>query len=318
MDYTLKDATKKDIEIINGIKLITMIDEEMDKKLTHTEKEKIKSKIEQEVKENYTNYKIIFVGKKIAGVYSAVPYQKGIMIDELYLFEEFKNKGIASSIINNIKNNNDFTYMWYYDKNTTLKELTKKEGFIEYKTNNRVSIVRYNNLYNRILELLNDYIIGYSDKKGNLYKNCYSNFNDLYTLQKPQDTMDKKIGLCFDQVEVERYLLSKHDIKFRTYYMLYQDSELGPAHSFVLYKENNKYYWLESSWLKYRGIHEYDTKEEAYLDITYKFSKTIDNFKRDRLKLYEYDKPRYGISYERFRNNAYEGKVIRLSRMLNI
>ena len=71
---------------------------------------------------------------------------------------------------------------------------------------------------------------------------------------------------------------------------------------------------LENAWLKYRGIHEYNTKEAAYLDIAHKFAKTIPNCKVEKLKLYEFEKPRYGINYDRYKNNALNGKVIRLSR----
>ena len=41
LDYKIVDAKDKDVEIITSMKLVTMIDDEMDKILSYAEKEKI-------------------------------------------------------------------------------------------------------------------------------------------------------------------------------------------------------------------------------------------------------------------------------------
>ena len=61
-------------------------------------------------------------------------------------------------------------------------------------------------------------------------------------------------------------------------------------------------------------LHEYESKESAYLDIAKKFGETIKDFKKDKLKLYEFEKPRYGSSYEKYKINAFNGRVIKLFR----
>ena len=314
MNYTVEQATKKDVEILISIKLLTMVDDVMDKMLSYDERNKIKIKISKEINENYANYNIIYIDKKKAGAYSVAPYKKGVMIDELFLFEEYRNHEVGTKIINDIRKGYDNTYIWFYQENTDLKRLLISLGFQEYELENRIEIMKINDAPRRILDTISEIKIGYADRKGNIYHNINHNFNDIFYLRKPEDILSSKIGLCFEQVELERFLLSKHDLNFRSYFLLYQDSNPGFSHSFIIYKDNNKYYWLENAWLKYRGIHEYKTKEEAYLDIAYKFGKTIPNFKRDKLKLYEFDKPRYGISYEKYKNNAFNGHVIRLSR----
>ena len=314
MKYVCHDATKRDIEIITSIRLITMVDSVMEKKLSYEEKSKLKDKIAKDIKDNYDKYKVIYVDNKKAGIYLVVPYLKGIMIDIIYLFEEYRNSGIGTDIINNIKKEYDFTYIWLYQNNELFIKLLKKLGFDEYEKNNRIIILRSMDFADRLLDSMKDFKIGYSDRKGNYYRVLDDSFLDNYYLQKPLDAINSKIGLSFDQVEVERYYLNKMDVSFRTYYLLYQDSELGPAHSFLLYRDNKKYYWLENAWYKYRGVHEYNSKEEAFIDISRKFSKTIKNFKKEKLKLFEFDKPRYGTSYERYKNNAITGHIIRLTR----
>ena len=308
------NATKKDIDVITSIKLVTMIDDFMDKKLSHEERKKIEEAIKKEIKDNFDKYQIVYVNKKRAGVYITVPYKNGVMVDEIYLFDEYRNKGIGTSIINSIRDNNHFTYIWLYQDNKDMYRFLKRMGFVDYERNNRLIIMRINNVGPKILKILSDIKNGYVDRKGNYYHICKTDFYDIYYLQKPQDLLESKVGLCFDQVELERYFFNKYDIKFRTYYLIYQDGLLGPAHSFLIYKDNNKYYWLENSWYKYRGIHEYESKESAYLDIAKKFGATINGFKKDRLKLYEFEKPRYGSGYEKYKVNAFNGKVIKLFR----
>ena len=190
----------------------------------------------------------------------------------------------------------------------------KRLGFVEFEKNNRITIMRINDAATKLLETMVDIKNGYADRKGNYYHVCKDDFYDVFYLQKPQDLLESKVGLCFDQVELERFYLNKYDIQLRTYYLIYQDGLLGPAHSFLIYKDNEKYYWLENSWYKYRGIHEYESKESAYLDIAKKFGNTIKDFKKEKLKLYEFEKPRYGSGYEKYKINAFNGKVIKLFR----
>ena len=314
MNYTIEKATKKDIEMITSIKVSTMIDEITDKKLSIDERNKIREKIKEEIKEDYNNYNIIYIDKKKIGAYEVVPYKKGVMIDEIYIYEEYRNRQIGTNIINSIRKAYDNTYIWFYKENEDLQRLLISLGFQECENKNRIIIMKSNDAPRRILDKMSNIKLGYLDRKGNLYHNYSSYFNETFYLRKPEDIITSNIGTCFEQVELARLLLSKQDINLRTYFLLYQDGNEGASHSFIIYKDNKKYYWFENAWLKYQGIHEYSKKESAYLDIAYKFGKTIPNFKRDKLKLYEFEKPRFGINYEKYKNNALSGHVIRLSR----
>ncbi len=314
MEYVCQKATKKDIDIITSIKIVTMIDEVMDKKLSHSERTKIEEAIKSDIKDNYDKYSILYVNRIRAGVFVTVPYKNGIMIDEIYIFDGYRDKGIATSIIESVIKDNYFTYIWLYSNNKDFLRLLKKIGFVKMDEKNRIIIMGISDVGPKILEQMKDIKIGYVDRKGNYYHNCNNDFKEVYYLQKPQDLLNTKIGLCFDQVELERFLLSKYGFNLRTYYLLYQDGPLGPAHAFLLYKSNDRYYWIENAWYKYKGIHEYETKDLAFLDISKKFAQTIVNCKKDKLKLYEYDKPRSGSNYERFSVNAFNGRIVKLFR----
>ena len=79
--------------------------------------------------------------------------------------------------------------------------------------------------------------------------------------------------------------------------MMYPDDDLDYAHTFLIYKDSKKYYWIENAWYKYKGIHVYDSKDELFDDVLGKFIGTIPNGDVKKIKLYMYDKPRFGISY---------------------
>ena len=104
LDYKIVDAKDKDSDILTSIKLVTMIDDEMDKILSYNEKEKIRKSVVKNIEMTCEQYKIIYVGKKIAGAYVVMPYEDGFIIDEIYLFKEFRNQGIGTEIINRINN----------------------------------------------------------------------------------------------------------------------------------------------------------------------------------------------------------------------
>ena len=82
LDYKIVDAKDKDVEIITSMKLVTMIDDEMDKILSYAEKEKIKKNIVRNINLTYLNYKMIMINNRIAGAYVIVPYNEIWNIDE--------------------------------------------------------------------------------------------------------------------------------------------------------------------------------------------------------------------------------------------
>lgn len=82
-------------------------------------------------------------------------------------------------------------------------------------------------------------------------------------------------------------------MEFKTYFIVHYDDDKCPTHTFLIYKENNKYYWFEHSWEKYRGIKAFDTEIDALKDIKEKFIKDELNNKYNSMNLciYEYSTP---------------------------
>ena len=307
LDYKLVDAQFKDSDILVSIKLVTMIDDEMDKVLSYTEKNKIRKSVDINVERTCESYKIIYVGKKIAGAYLTLPYEDGIIIDEIYLFEEFRNKGIGTDIIKKIQKENPDLYVWVYKNNKKAIDLFERLGF-RVISNGRTLIMKYDKVYINIKDKLDGIKLGYRDKEGNFYSGFKYNFKDIYYLQSPKQLLESKVGCCFDQVELERELVSKLNVDCRTYYMMYPDDDIDYAHTFLIYKDSKKYYWLENAWLKYKGVHVYDSKDELFEDIVSKFVNTIPNGSINRVKLFMYDKPRAGLNYTKLLSHFINSK----------
>lgn len=317
LNYNIVNADEKDIEILTSIKSVTMIDDVMDEKLSPNEKIKIKQSIAINIRENYREYKLVYIENKIVGAYIVLPHLDGSLIDQLYLFSDYRKKGIGTDIINKIKEEYRKVYVWVYKTNEKAVKLFKRLGFNIHEDNGRILILKYDEICIKVVEQLKEIKLGYIDKDGKRLVNCDNNFRENYVLQAPSDLIESKIGLCFDQVELERYLLSRLDINFRTYFLLYQISDLGPAHAFLIFKDSNKYYWFENAWIKYRGIHRYLSKEEALKDIVAKFKETIENCDITKMRLYEFDRPRSGSNYTKYIGNAMNGRIIKISDLLD-
>lgn len=111
-------------------------------------------------------------------------------------------------------------------------------------------------------------------------------FNTYY-LQRPEECLKSGYGICYDQVELERYWLNSHDYETFTYYTPYHN------HAFLIYKNGSNYYSFERAIEKYNGINQANSLDDA-----------ITNYKRKQLKytsiqdiaLYPYENPTFGCS----------------------
>lgn len=48
-----------------------------------------------------------------------------------------------------------------------------------------------------------------------------------------------------------------------------------PSHTFLVYQNNNYYYWFEHSWNKYMGVHQYKSMKKLYEDVKINLLKKI-------------------------------------------
>ena len=118
----------------------------------------------------------------------------------------------------------------------------------------------------KIDEVMSQIEYGWVDKDGNKHTEM-SGFSDNYRLQFPDELLKSKLGVCWDQVELERKLFADLGIKVTPFFIVYYNESKCPTHTFILFEENGKTVWYEHAWLRHAGWHEYDSITDAIRDI---------------------------------------------------
>ena len=167
---------------------------------------------------------------------------------------------------------------------------------------------------NEVMKLMNSIKYGWVDKKGKKHINDYGTFSNEYILQSPEDLIKSKLGVCWDQVELERYYFKDINCNVKTFFIVHYDNKNCPTHTFLTFEKDDKFYWFEHSWEKFRGIHKYETLNNLLKDVKEKFIhfELNDNYNEESLAIHEYNKPRYNISVQEFYAHCDSGKYIDL------
>lgn len=127
MNYNLRNANIKDIQILIKYKLNTIMEYAND--LTKEENKKIINYVNNNIPKQINNYQMILINNKIIGAVSINNIDDGILLDEIFIEKDFRNKGIGSNIIKKIIENYDTVYLWVFKLNYKAINLYKKMGF---------------------------------------------------------------------------------------------------------------------------------------------------------------------------------------------
>ncbi len=234
---------------------------------------------------------------------------KCTLVDCIYMTKEY---------VTNIKKNNhqeyicgkyeEGRYAWILENITPLEHPIKAKG--------QLNIWNYYNEF-EIMDLMKNIDYGWIDKDNKKHVLVDETYSDNYILQSPKEIIKNKIGICWDQVELERYYFKGNDWNIKTYFLVHYDGDKCPTHTFLTFEKNNKCYWFEHSWEKFRGIHEYKSLKELLFDIRDKFIKyELDNdYVVDNLVLHEHKKPKYHISVQEFYNHCDYGTYIEFEEL---
>ncbi len=135
--YKLERASIKDIERIKKYKLNTIF--EYAKDLDTEEVEKINNYVNKTISKQIFEYKNIILNNIIVGSFLITKNKDGLLLDEIFLEEQYRNKGIGTTIIKDVvsKANNN-VYLWVYKDNIKAVNLYNKLGFnVKEKTDSR-------------------------------------------------------------------------------------------------------------------------------------------------------------------------------------
>lgn len=165
------------------------------------------------------------------------------------------------------------------------------------------------NILNKIKEI--DY--GWVDQNKIVHHSSKRNFFlENYKLQTIEDTLKYKVGTCWEQVELIRYLGKQEKLNIDTYIIIYNDPNKIARHSIAVTKINNKYYYLENAWKDQGKNIEFNSIEEILRTIVNQFPRMykIDEFDKTKIEIYKYLEPTPGLNYEEFTNYCRKGERI--------
>ncbi len=135
--YKLENASIKDIERIKKYKLNTIF--EFAKDLDKEEVERINNYVNEIVPKQILEYKNIILNNIVVGSFLLTKNEPGLLLDEIFIEKQYRNKGLGASIIKDIisKTNNN-VYLWVYKDNIKAINLYNKLGFnIKEETGSR-------------------------------------------------------------------------------------------------------------------------------------------------------------------------------------
>ena len=186
----------------------------------------------------------------------------------------------------------------------------------------KIGVKMKNEEINKIMNIMEDIEYGFKDQNGENIINVNSQkwdneFNEFYYLQTPEELLQTKCGVCWDQVELERKLFQDNNMIFKTYFIYITDNDMLPSHTFLTFKDENKYYWFEHSWGKYKGIHEYKSEMDLLLDVKEKFRQDHNYISEDSfIYIYEYEKPKDHIKCDEFYKYIETQKLVKTNKPL--
>lgn len=177
---------------------------------------------------------------------------------------------------------------------------------------------KFEQIEKKIMNVMDNIEYGFLDECGNNiinvdYEKWDNEFYNFYYLLSPEELLQKKCGVCWDQVELERKLFNDNNIDVKSYFIFSHISDENlPSHTFLVYKNDDFYCWFEHSWAIYKGIHKYSSLENLLLDVKVKFLKENKVSGDSKTYIYEYNKPKKHLSCLDFYKYCESQKLINI------
>ena len=164
---------------------------------------------------------------------------------------------------------------------------------------------------NEVDEKMSQIEYGWVDKSETRHTDM-GHFSEQYMLQTPDQLLESRLGVCWDQVELQRKLFDDSGVATRSFFIVHYDGGKCPTHTFTIFEHDGKTFWYEHAWEIWRGLHEYANFKAAISDIREKFIENMLDGKYDpqNLVIYEYDAPMKNLSCLEFYKHCEKGKQI--------
>lgn len=177
-------------------------------------------------------------------------------------------------------------------------------------------IEEYNNIKNpkELLEFMNQNIeYGFYGSDNKIHTPDSKDFNeefDKYWVLCDKDRLLKyKYGNCYDQVELEKDWFKSNNYEFKTFFIYYDLNFENDyfTHTYLAYKENDKWYYFEHADYNNRGIHEFNSLNELkefqknkFIEFNKASGRKINEKINSKIKIVEYNITNHNINCDEF------------------
>ncbi len=149
----------------------------------------------------------------------------------------------------------------------------------------------------KVMEFMGNIDYGWIGTDNKIRTNTIKGIQKFYRTQSPNELLTTRYGICIDDVELERLLLSPY---YHTKSFAIISSII--FHSFLLLEKNGVYTYFEYSSYKNRGINHFLTEEEALEHALKSFMKSHNIKNRNKLFLVEYPTIPPNTTFEEMKN----------------
>lgn len=162
-----------------------------------------------------------------------------------------------------------------------------------------------------LYEYMSDIEYAWMDQQGKFHTEMVPEIYENYSAMSPEEVKKYRKGICMDQSEFARDWFEKNNYEVKLMVIQIERDDSAPGHQFLIYKDNNKYYWFEHAWFNEKGIHEYNSYEELIEDIKNKFIKQNDVTEQELcdVEIFEQVKYPYHINYAQLDNLIYREQL---------
>ena len=165
-----------------------------------------------------------------------------------------------------IKNEKEF-------KNSIKDEIRSKELLIRNKTkyDRIVKGISFDfKTPHSLLEYMDNFEYKWSDKEGKIHSELEASMYENYSFMTPKEVVLNNCGICIDQSNFASIALFKMGFNVKNYTIQFFKENTSPGHAFIVYENNKKFYWFENAWGANKGIHEYNSIEDLFNDVSIK------------------------------------------------
>lgn len=157
----------------------------------------------------------------------------------------------------------------------------------------------------------NNMTYGWTDNNNQEYINTLSHVREKYRTSSVEKILETGLYTCIEDAKLIKFFFDKMNIENKLYcHRTYEDEDnfdqTVKMHCFVLFKKDDSWYHFEHSMTPIKGIHKYNSVEEALNNITSKWDK-------NERQLVEFDDIPENLSFKEFNQyiNQFDTKKVK-------